>query len=148
MKIQINSKEALERLIGDDKEMEIAIKNAVINQFAKQYLKSVANDEIMRELKVAVLAEVEAEVARHVERVPAFGMSCFKARPGLKEAVKDATKEALRELVKEAIEERMSDVDGEVKQLLGYKLDIICDKVSERNIDRLVQSKLRKLIEE
>lgn len=75
-------------------------------------------------------------------------MSRFKARPGLKEAVQDATKEALRELVKEAIEERMSDVEGEIKQLLGYKLDLICDKVSERNIDRLVQSKLRKLIEE
>ncbi|WP_289739325.1 hypothetical protein [Paramuribaculum intestinale] len=148
MKIQINSKEAHERLIGDDKEMEIAIKNAVINQFAKQYLKSVANDGILQELKAAVLAEVEAEVARHVERIPAYGMSRFKARPELKEAVQDTTKEALRELVKEAIEERMSDVEGEIKQLLGYKLDIICDKVSERNIDRLVQSKLRKLIEE
>lgn len=148
MKIQINSKEALERLIGDDKEMEIAIKNAVINQFAKQYLKSVANDEILQELKAAVLAEVEAEVAKHVECVPAYGMSRFKARPELKEAVKDATVEALRELVKEAIEEQMSDVEKEVKGLLGYKLDIICNKVSERNIDRLVQSKLRKLIEE
>lgn len=148
MKIQINSKEALERLIGDDKEMEIAIKSAVINQFAKQYLKSVANDEIIRELKAAVLAEVEAEVARHVELAPVFSVSRFKARPELKKAIQNATKEALRELVKEAIEERMSDVEEEIKQLLGYKLDIICDKVSERNIDRLVQSKLRKLIEE
>lgn len=148
MKIQINSKEALERLIGDDKEMEIAIKNAVINQFAKQYLKSVANDEIMRELKVAVLAEVEAEVARHVERAPVYGVSQFKARAGLKEAIQNATKEALRDLVKETIENQMPAVEEEVKQALGYKLDIICDRVSERNIDRLVQNKLRKLIEE
>lgn len=148
MKIQINSKEALERLIGDDKEMEIAIKNAVINQFAKQYLKSVANDEIIRELEAAVLVEVDTAIKRHVERTPAYGMSRFKASPELKEAIQNATKEALRELVKEAIEERMSDVEKEVKELLGYKLDIICNKVSERNIDRLVQSKLRKLIEE
>lgn len=148
MKIQINSKEALERLIGDDKEMEIAIKNTIIDRFAKQYLKSVANSEIVRELKVAVLAEVEAEVARHVERLPTYGISCFKARTELKEAIKNAAKEALRDLVKETIEEQMSDVEKEVKQLLGYKLDIICDKVSEQNIDRLVQRKLRKLIEE
>lgn len=47
MKIQINSLEALTRLIGDDKEMEISVKQAVLDGFAKRYLKSLVNNKIM-----------------------------------------------------------------------------------------------------
>ena len=47
MKIQINSLEALERLIGNDKEMEISVKQSILNEFAKKHLKSIANSEAM-----------------------------------------------------------------------------------------------------
>lgn len=59
MKIQINSLVALERLIGDDKEMEITVKTSVINEFAKSYIKSVANSEIVDTIKKAILDEVK-----------------------------------------------------------------------------------------
>jgi hypothetical protein len=42
MKIQINSLEALERLIGGDNELEIDIRNSVVQDFSKKHLKSVA----------------------------------------------------------------------------------------------------------
>lgn len=44
MKVQINSLEALERLIGNDNELEIDIRNSVVNSFTKKHLKSIAND--------------------------------------------------------------------------------------------------------
>lgn len=148
MKIQINSKEALERLIGDDKEMEIAIKNAVINQFAKQYLKSVANSMIIEDLKRAVCREVSAMVEQYVEKTSSWARLEVFAKPELKEAIDNAAKAAMSELIKERVKEQMAKVNQEVGHRLNYELDIICDRVSERNIDRLVQNKLRKLIEE
>ena len=38
-KIQINSLEALERLIGGDTELEIEVRNSIVQEFAKKYLK-------------------------------------------------------------------------------------------------------------
>lgn len=41
MKIQINSLKALERLIGNDNELEMEIRNSVAQNFAKIYLKGI-----------------------------------------------------------------------------------------------------------
>lgn len=148
MKIQINSKEALERLIGDDKEMEIAIKKAIINQFATQYLKSVANSEIMNSLKKAVTEEVDKEVERYIEKVPGWISHSFKAKPELQVVINKTIDESLSEMVKAQVKEEIANIDKEVKQHLGYQLDVICDKITKENIDRLVKFKLQKMIEQ
>lgn len=46
-KIQINSLEALERLIGGDTELEIEVRNSIVQEFAKKYLKGIINEELM-----------------------------------------------------------------------------------------------------
>lgn len=43
-KIQINSLEALERLIGNDNELEIQVRNNIVQEFAKKHLKAIANE--------------------------------------------------------------------------------------------------------
>lgn len=43
--IQINNREALERLIGGDSEVEIDIRNSVVQKFAERHLKALANSE-------------------------------------------------------------------------------------------------------
>ncbi len=47
MKIQINSLTALERLIGGDAQIEIEVRQSVAENFAKKYLKTLANDKII-----------------------------------------------------------------------------------------------------
>lgn len=45
IKIQINSLEALERLIGGNTEAEMDIRNSVVQAFTERHLKSIANQE-------------------------------------------------------------------------------------------------------
>ena len=45
VKIQINSLEALERLIGGDSELEIDIRRSVVANFTKKYLSDIAKEE-------------------------------------------------------------------------------------------------------
>ena len=47
IKIQINSLEALERLIGGNTELEIELRGAIVQEFAKKHLKAVANETII-----------------------------------------------------------------------------------------------------
>jgi len=50
MKIQINSLEALERLIGGDTQVEIEIRNSIVQEFTKKYLKALVNETIASEV--------------------------------------------------------------------------------------------------
>lgn len=59
MKIQINTKEGLYELIASDKNLEIEIKKRIINEYAKDYIKSVANSEIINDLKTQVVKELK-----------------------------------------------------------------------------------------
>lgn len=145
MKLQINSKEALERLIGEDKEVEISIKAAIVNQFAKQYLKSVANSAVMDEIKRAVIREVKEETKDYIGKTN-WGNEYFVKDENLKNAIRKCVKEALDSLIREAVKEQFAPLEQEVKFRLGVATDSTLSKVSERAIDRLVKERLLKMI--
>ncbi|MBD5224229.1 MAG: hypothetical protein HDS71_09345 [Bacteroidales bacterium] len=123
MKLQINSKEALERLIGEDKEVEISIKAAIVNQFAKQYLKSVANSAVMDEIKRAVIREVKEETKDYIGKTN-WGNDYFVKDENLKNAIRKCVKEELDNLIREAVKEQFTPLEQEVKFRLGVATDL------------------------
>ncbi len=66
--LQINSLEALERLIGGDTEMELSIRQNIADAFAEKYLKSIVNtsDSKLKTLKTKMEAEVSAEIDKRI----------------------------------------------------------------------------------
>lgn len=152
MKIQINSLAALERLIGDDKELEVTIKSSIINEFAKNYLKSVANSEITNTIKDAVMEEVN--------KTDYFGL-LKRDRSGwtrnyiLSEDAKELIKLQVKREVDYCISDVIEPIRNEVVLLIRSRLDLMASSVSEsireevqkETIDKLVQKKLRDLFE-
>ena len=49
IKIPINSLEALERLIGGDNELEISIRDNIVQEFTNKYLKGLVNSDKIKE---------------------------------------------------------------------------------------------------
>jgi len=60
-KIQINSLEALERLIGNDNELEIEIRNSVVQNFSKKFLKPLLVESVLLDLQQTVFNEIVEE---------------------------------------------------------------------------------------
>lgn len=64
--IQINNLSALERLIGGNSEVEIEVRNSVIQKFAEKHLKSMANCEpvtsTLKTIKESILGYVKQKV--------------------------------------------------------------------------------------
>jgi hypothetical protein len=58
IKIQINSLKALERLIGGDNEIEIEIRNNIVQEFSKRYLKSIVSDRLILRVKEDLEADI------------------------------------------------------------------------------------------
>ncbi len=69
--LQINSLEALERLIGGNSEVEIEIRSRVVQEFSKRHLKAVATSLPMQQK----LAEINASILKASEEriVQEFG---------------------------------------------------------------------------
>lgn len=74
--LQINSLEALERLIGNDTECEIAIRNRVVQDFAKKHLKSIANETTFQQeihsFKQALQKEFDAKMEEAIATVKRY----------------------------------------------------------------------------
>ena len=64
IKIQINSLAALERLIGGDSELEIELRQSVVEAFARKHLKVVVNSEVFKEAVDGIRASLEGEVGK------------------------------------------------------------------------------------
>lgn len=67
MKIQINSLEALERLIGGDSSVEIDIRQSVVEAFTRKHLKSIANQSFVEKISTALKKELEEEFVKEVK---------------------------------------------------------------------------------
>lgn len=105
MKVQINSKEALDRLINGDEEFEITIKNTILNEITHKYLKSIAHDKIMSEVNAAV-----ANVITSYDYDGLIKRSTYNSITGtakLKELVSKMVGEAIREVIAEEINKRL-----------------------------------------
>ena len=58
-KIQINTLEGLKELIKNDSEIEVKVKESIINGFCKHYLKGCANSEVIKNLKDVIMDELK-----------------------------------------------------------------------------------------
>ncbi len=153
MKIQINSLAALERLIGDDKEMEITVKSSIINEFAKSYIKSVANSEIVDTIKRAVFEEVKKTNYFGLlvqDKSNHYRIDYFLSNDA-KELIKSQVRREVDNLIKEAVSPIREEIVGEIRSRLDLmSLSVsqcIREEVQKETIDKLVQKRLKDLLD-
>lgn len=154
MKVQINSLEALERLIGNDNEMEIAVKQSILNEFAKKHLKSIANSDAME--------KIAATVKRELSETGFYGMLETRPRSSNvypKTYLSDEAKELIKSQVRREFDSLISDevakIREHIEQDIKSRLDLMAlsvsqcirEEVQKETIEKLVQKKLKDLLE-
>lgn len=65
IKVQLNSLKALERLIGGDSEIEIEIRNSIVQEFTKRYLKALVTEDHIKTLRT----ELDIELKRAKDQI-------------------------------------------------------------------------------
>lgn len=145
-KIQINSLEALERLIGGDSEFEMEIRQSVAADFAKKYLKGTINTNIeqsVKEYNNNLLAEVRKvfQEATNIKRD-------LWGNIQLPSEVKTTIRETVVKTISETIKEETSKMLGEqypklqklleehVAQFIDYRMKLFTRKVVEEEIKK------------
>jgi hypothetical protein len=146
VKIQINSLEALERLIGGDTQLEIDIRQSIVQEFSKKYLKNVATEEVVRNAKHATQKDVEDtffDIVRNGYR------NDLVLKPEIREKLmgdlRSSVNTALRQLIEEVIEE--VKVKEKIKEKLELAAKWVIDDLSKETLEKrlniMVDNKLK-----
>ena len=125
VKIQINSLSALERLIGNDNELELELRQSIVESFAKKHLTCIANNpffqkeikELQKDIKISIQNEVKNSIGQYERK----GWS-----PTL----------ILKEEIIQKIQER---IDGEFDKILAEEFEDI-QKELQQKFDNIMAS--------
>jgi hypothetical protein len=143
MKIQINSIEALERLIGGDTEIEIALRQSVVENFTRRHIKALANSEMIKAIGQAVKAEVIAEFFDTVKGSWNSTEHIFKPeiKRKLIEDLKFHAQMELKQIVRDTVGFTKSEED------IKAELEKACTKIVENITDSNLNYRLDKMVD-
>jgi len=144
--LQINSKEALERLIGGDSQTEIDIRNSVVQKFSEKYLKSVANSDAMKSTLYQIQSAITQNVKEQCEREVAtfkttYGGSItdIKLNPAVQKEIDTQVRAIAYDVIQKQVDKSVAfwANNAEIEKIVAKKFEyytneIISNKVKER----------------
>jgi hypothetical protein len=156
-KIQINSLEALERLIGGDSELEVEMRKSIAYDFTTKHLKALANDpyvmakmeEARHELRKIVDENVKARIGQlvHMGKWP-YSQWIFATdvKEHIDKAIEAAIGEFVQKEVSATVERRMKDIEYKISAESYRQIN---EKIQAGVKERLtaIQTELAKLPE-
>lgn len=132
VKIQINSLEALERLIGGDPSLEFDIRNNVAQNFAAKHLKAFANSEAIKGLEKRVTDMVFTKKQYNKTEL----------NPNFKKKIEDAADT----LFKDLINDKLAKLERSVYDTMNKKLDEFDNTVRDEIIRSITSEKMQDII--
>ena len=141
-KIQINSLDALERLIGGDTELEIEVRNSVIQKFAEKHLKPLANSSAFKkiedQLRKDAADQLSGDIATFKRDWQGY-VSDIKLRPEIKDEMSRQVRTMIDDKIREAVTEAVTfwanekEVEDRITKRMAYYTDeLIKDEVRKR----------------
>lgn len=149
VKIQINSLEALERLIGGDTELEIEIRQSVVENFSKKHLGKLANEEMMKKTSSAIINEIHKTF---FDTIKGSGWSSpdriiFKQEylDKLRVDLNYEAKQTLNKVVAQAIEtmNNKETIDTALTRATEYIVSTLTEANLNARLNRMVDAKLK-----
>ena len=147
MRLELNLP-ALERLIGNDTELELNLRRNIVNEFAKRHLKSLVDEDMFHKACAEARCIVN-EAAKNVFDIENLASNhVYPVASGrLKKMVEDYTSTIVDEFVRSKINKRIEDLNGYWEK---YVERCITQKITleiEKQIKEVVQKRLMEAME-
>ena len=147
VKIQINSLEALERLIGGDTELELELRSNVVDAFTKKHLVKIANLDMVKKAEKSVLLIINDMFCKTTNDGRWNTSTVLKPElvEKLKKDLEEKANGELEQLVLDSlkIKEANKKIDKMINDASERITDKLIDKLMEQRIDSMVNAKLK-----
>jgi len=108
VKLQINSLEALERLIGGDSQLEVELRNSVVQEFTNRHLKGVANQintsQIIKNIEESIKQYITAHFGTLDKDIYGRYINSVTLNGVVKEAITKHIQEVFPVIIKDAVQ--------------------------------------------
>lgn len=144
IKIQINSLEALERLIGGEEELELELRGSIVQEFAKRHLKGVADDVIINNATHEIRKYVQDNFINKVYSIS----KGYTLNPVFNETIQKSIQSHFSILINQLIREYMES-DDTIKMIykrLDDKVLAAAVKIEEELSDILLNKRIDDLV--
>jgi phosphoribosylformylglycinamidine (FGAM) synthase PurS component len=146
--LQINSLEALERLIGGDTETEIEIRNSVVQKFAEKHLKPIVNSapitDVIRRIKDHAYKHIQETCANEIATFKSsYGGSVYdiKLRPEIELTIKNKIQDTISKIISEKVKAAFDEYYTEAR--ITKRINLLMDD----NINTLVNEKVKEKLD-
>lgn len=146
--IQINSVEALNRLIGDNPELLIQIRNSVANNFLRKSVRGNIEEDIQKK----AMDSLKEDLTKEFFDVTNSNYSYYKnyhLKNDLKKMIVDAVREEVRKEVWATVREEIKSSETnekitiELNRASSYIMETLTDKNIEERLNAMVNKKIK-----
>jgi hypothetical protein len=138
--LQINSLEALERLIGGDTQMEFDIRQSVVEAFCKKHLKSVTQEQSLKLVERSMIEQIKSEIF--------VGNNYNTLQLPFKDQVKRYTDSIVDFQIKSLVDEKIKLKSQELDKLIQERIDYQVREFQNFNTDEMIDKIVDKRIKE
>lgn len=141
-KIQINSLEALERLVGGDTELEIEVRNSVVQRFAEKHLKPLANSDGFKAIGNQIRKDANDNLSREIASFKETwngSLTDIKIKPEIKQEIDRQVRALVDEKIREAVHEATQfwanekEIESRISKAMAYyNEETVKDEVKRR----------------
>ncbi len=138
--IQINSLEALERLIGNDEELRVSLRNSVIQNFSKTYFKNIANEISESAIRRTMVEEFKKIYTKEVK----VG---YRTETHLSEDFKDQIRKVIRNELDDFVINEASSIHQQAVEKYEEIVSIYSGHLADKLTDESFQERLNKEVD-
>jgi len=152
--LQINSKEALERLIGGDEKVDVDIRNSVVQKFSEKHLKSVANSETIREfcnsLKSSIEKDMISETNSQVGIIKtnwAGQVEKVTLHPAIKTEIDSLVRNHVDELIRKSVDDAIKfwANDAEIEKRVEKRMEYYAEERIKTEVKQRLEDAFKKI---
>lgn len=107
------SHEDLVRMIGGEETVAVEVRNSIVQEFAKKYLKPLVNDSTLQIARAAMQkdfdAAVRTAVAEYITITESWGGTQYKLIDAVQQRIRVAVQTALAEMLTQTVRELVND---------------------------------------
>lgn len=140
--LQINSLEALERLIGNDNDTEIEIRNSVVQSFAKKHLKPLA-EGVMHRVGDDIKRAVNEQVTEHIGTYKNSGWTNkLHLNDECKRLIQSEVESKVMSQISKAAYDALDKFTNDIGERIDKRVTRLCNKELEKLVNQRVSEKL------
>lgn len=148
MKIQINSLDALERLLGNDQTMEIEVRRSVIEAFAKTFVKAVGNEADVKAQIQHSKKEAERLVREYARENLGLDPELGNLSSRTKSEIQSLVLHQIRDIVNETVKRELRSFESIVNKKIAERLDVLVEHYLKEYNDARILTAVEKVLKE